>query len=181
MYDIEYYEKMLREYSKTAEQISKIRWDWIAELNPKTVLDYGSGVGWFRAWRPKGIKVHSFDIMSVAQTGIDFQMYDLTCFWDVFEHIPDFTEIEHILAVSRNVAVSMPLVSEEIDILKWKHFKPKEHLHYFSEKTLVGLFGKYGFELFKKGTPECPPRVDIQSFVFKNKNWRNDNAKEREK
>lgn len=172
-YGIEYYEKMLREYSRTGEEIAKIRWDWISELEPNTVLDYGSGVGWFRAWRPKGVRVHSYDVADYPQTGIQMIIYDVVCFWDVLEHIPDFTEIEPVLALAKNVAASLPLRSGEGDLDKWKHFKPNEHLHFFTERTLDALFQKYGFHRKKIGQPECPPREDITSVLYERYDFNN--------
>jgi hypothetical protein len=165
-YDLEYYENMLRQYSATAEQICKIRWEWISEADPKTVLDYGCGCGWFRAWRPKGVEVHTYDIGGYPQTGIELKMYDVVCFWDVLEHILDFRNIEPILALSRYVAATIPLVTDDIELYQSKHFKPSEHLHFYKKETLDALMKRYGFELVKKGTPECPPRVEITSVLY---------------
>jgi len=165
-YDLNYYEKMLREYSKTGERIAKIRWDWIKECDPRTVLDYGSGVGWFRAWRPKGVEVYSYDIAEYPQTGIDLMMYNVVCFWDVLEHIPDFSKIEPILSLARNVAISIPMKVELNNFATWKHWKPGEHLHYFTEETLNALFERYGFRQVKIGQPECPPREGIVSVIY---------------
>ena len=165
-YDIEYYEKMLREYSGTGEEIAKIRWNWISELEPDVVLDYGSGVGWFRAWRPKGVQVHTFDIGPYLQTGIELIIYDVVCFWDVLEHIPDFEGIEPVLMLARNVAVSLPLGEGKDGLDRWKHFKPDEHLHYFTEEILDALFKRYGFHKGKIDQPECPPREDITSVLY---------------
>lgn len=167
LYDIEYYENMLRNYSKTAEEICTIRWKWIEELNPKIVLDYGSGVGWFRAYRPKGVEVYSYDIAPVPQTGILMQIYDVCCFYDVLEHIPDFSAIESILRLSNHVVISIPMKPTDIDLSVWKHFKPGEHLHLVEKDTLIAIMKKYKFELIKSGMPECPPRKDIHSFIFK--------------
>jgi len=169
MYDINYYEKMLREYSGTAEHISKIRWDWISDDNPKSVLDYGSGIGWFRAWRPSGVEVYSYDIAKYPQTGIDLRVYDVVCFWDVLEHVPDFTKVEPILRLAKCVAVSLPMKIGLDDFSTWKHFKPTEHLHYFTEETLDAMFRKYGFHRKKMGQPECPPREDITSTLYRRK------------
>jgi len=166
-YDLAYYENMLRIYSKTAETINKIRWDWVSEIEPKTVLDYGSGIGWFKAYAPVGIDVYTYDIMPVIQTGITLRMYDLCCFWDVLEHVPDFAEIEPILALSNHVAVTLPIWHNKGDVTKWKHFKPGEHLHFMTEEIIEALFNKYGFDLLKKGQPENALRVDITSFLFK--------------
>lgn len=166
LYNLDYYETMLRNYSATAEQLSKIRWQWIAEVDPGVVLDYGCGCGWFRAWRPKGVEVYSYDISDYPQTGIELAIYDVVCFWDVIEHIPDFSKIEPVLALAKHVAATLPLLPEQETFNGWKHFKPGEHLHYFSESTLNALFARYGFRLKKSGQPECPPRKDIISVLY---------------
>ena len=163
-YDLDYYENLLRQYSKTAEGICRIRWEWIAEYKPKSVLDYGAGVGWFRAYRPDGVMVHSFDIGGYPQTGISLQVYDMVCFYDVLEHINDFTEIEPVIRLANRIVTSLPIKNG--DLAEWKHFKPGEHLHYFTEETLEALMKRYGFRVIKSGKPECPPRKDIHSYVF---------------
>jgi hypothetical protein len=163
-YNLDYFEKMLRLNSINAERIHKIRWEWIKDLNSQKVLDYGSGVGWFRAFRPSGVEVCSYDIGNFPQTGIKLMMYDVVCFWDVLEHLPDFGIIEPILALARNVSVSIPII--EGDLSESKHFKPGEHLHYFTQKSIRSLFANYGFIVSKTGTPECPPRESIHSFIF---------------
>lgn len=165
-YDLDYYENMLRQYSATAEMISKIRWEWLAEFKPKTVLDYGSGVGWFRAWRPQGMIVDSFDVGQYPQTDIHLTIYDVTCFWDVLEHIRDFDVIEPVLALSKNVAGTVPIKPEDIFFKDWKHFKPGEHLHYWTEETLDALLNRYGFNRLRVGYPECPPREGVMSFAY---------------
>lgn len=167
MYDIEYYENLLRIYSKTAEEISHLRWHFlVAHIKPlDKVLDYGSGVGWFRAWRPPGVTVWSYDLGLYPQTGIDIVSYDVTCFWDVLEHIRDFKELEAILALSKNVACTVPIIPEE-GLAEWKHFKPGEHLHYFTKDSLLALFDKYDFSLVVDIDVECPPRTDVMTFLF---------------
>lgn len=168
MYDLDYYENMLRIYSESAGYICGVRWEFISELAPKVVLDYGCGVGWFRAYRPEGVEVYTYDIGPAPQTGLELRMYDVTCFWDVLEHITDFSVIEPVLALSRHVAVTVPIFEDDPAALSnWKHFKPGEHLHYFTPETLGALMARYGFVEKKRGQPECPPREDVWSFMFK--------------
>ena len=166
-YEIDYYEKMLRQYSETGEKIAQIRWRFISEINPRIVLDYGSGVGWFRAWRPPGIEVDSYDIGPVPQTDIRLIMYDVTCFWDVLEHVPSTKILEPVFSLSRHIALTVPIKPTRTSLLDWKHYKPGEHLHYFTHDSIQDLLGGYGFDLLRESKAECPPRTDIHSFLFK--------------
>lgn len=172
MYDIEYYENLLRIHSVTAEEISQLRWHFLINnivvqggKELKKVLDYGSGVGWFRAWRPAGVTVWSYDIGLYPQTGIDLISYDVICFWDVLEHIRDFKDIEAVLRLADHVACTVPIIPDE-GLSDWKHFKPGEHLHYFTKESLVALFDKFGFTPLVEDDAECPPRKDVTSFLF---------------
>jgi hypothetical protein len=168
-YNIEYYEKMLRQNSGSGEMIAKIRWDFISEVRPRRVLDYGSGVGWFRAWRPAGVTVDSYDILPVPQTEIKLAIYDVTCFWDVLEHIQDFGVIAPVIALSKHLAVTVPVRPPGKEYARWKHSKPSEHVNVFTSEGLSDLMSYFGFELMKEEKAECPPRTDIISFLFKGK------------
>jgi hypothetical protein len=165
MYDLQYFEKMLRQNSKTAEEICKIRWEFIRSCGQR-VLDYGSGVGWFRAFRPEDKEVDSYDIGPYPQTGIRNNSYDVICLWDVLEHLPSFEEMEDIFTQTSYVAVSIPIKPAKTKIENWKHFKPGEHLHYFTVESLDAFFKKYDFKKVKSGYPECPPREDILNILY---------------
>ena len=167
MYNINYYENTLRLNSQTAEDICKIRWDFIEQIHAKTVLDYGSGVGWFRAYRPEHVEVDSFDIGPAPQTGICLEKYDVICLWDVLEHLSNFQDISLLLMTCRYAALTVPCLPEGQDISSWKHYKPLEHLHVFTQARVEILFKGFDFHLIKQETPECPPREDITSFLFK--------------
>jgi hypothetical protein len=168
MYNINYFELMLRQNSGTAEQINKIRWDFVGEVNPKIVLDYGSGVGWFRAWRPKDIEVDTYDTGNFVKTGILHKKYDLVTMWDVLEHIPNLDEVlSGVCESTKYLALAVPIKPEDVKLEEWKHYKPGEHLHQFTEESLSNLLKEYGFIQVKKGQPECPPRKDIWNFLYK--------------
>jgi len=172
-YDASYYYNLLKIHTHTAKAICQVRWDFILQLMPEferrhpLVLDYGCGVGWFAAFKPDNFEVDTYDIMPVPQTGITQDKYDIVTMWDVLEHIPDFTELEPILKKTEFVALTLPVKPEGVDWRDWHHFKPGEHLHYYTKDLLEALFYMYGFELKIEGTPECPPRVNAHSFIFK--------------
>ena len=172
-YDVDYYHNLLRIHTHTAKEICDIRWKFLEQLDFASrwpaVLDYGCGVGWFAAFRPGFVReedMDTFDIMPVPQTGIRHDRYDIVTLWDVLEHIPDFTQLESILAKTDYVALSIPIKPTVVAWNEWKHFKPGEHLQYYDIDLLRALFKIYGFSLIINEQPECPPRVDIYSLIF---------------
>ena len=166
VYNINYFENLLRTYSATAQEINEIRWNWVNGCKAKTVLDYGCGCGWFRAYR-NGAHVDTYDVMDVPQTGITKDKYDLVCFWDVLEHIEDLTQVKSLIEKSGYTAITVPIKPENVEMEKWKHYKPGEHVRYYTFEDMINWMGSCGKSLVKSGTPECPPRTDIYSFLFK--------------
>jgi len=166
IYNLEYYENLLRIHSKTAQEISKIRWDFVVQCNPVTVLDYGCGCGFFRAYRPKAVLVDTFDIGGYPQTGITRDRYDLVCFWDVLEHFASCKYILSCLTDVKYVALSIPILPDGMELETWKHYKPGEHLQYFTHESLSDIFRKFDFIKIKEGQPECPPRKDVWNFLY---------------
>lgn len=95
-------------------------------------------------------------------------------FWDSFEHM---TEEEHLLwlpKAKKYVFMSIPIFSlrkictrYEWGIRMWKHYKPGEHLWYFTYFGLIKYMRWHGFEYRKIGMPEVKlGREDIWTFVF---------------
>jgi hypothetical protein len=164
IYNIDYYDNYLKNYSDTARLINEIRWGFVEVVNAKTILDFGSGVGWFRAFKPDNVRVDTFDIMPVFQTGITLESYDMATFWDSFEHT---LQCDHIIKMADWIALTVP-VCYNGNMETWKHNKPKEHLRLFKDDSEVEeYFNNLGMVLVKKGMPECPPREDITSFLFR--------------
>lgn len=174
-YGLNYFEHTLRKMSTTAEDITKRRWTFIRCTLAKSILDYGSGVPWFRAYRPdKNIIVDTYDISGIATTGINQMEYDLICFWDSLEHIKDLdAELGALLNRTKYVVVSIPIYLGDMHkdtnskFLLWKHYRPFEHLHYFTFETLDEFFAKYGFKRWFSNQNECPPREDVWTILYK--------------
>jgi hypothetical protein len=175
-YDENYYYNLLKIHTATAHEIVKRRFDFIKE-NIKDLptsglihmLDYGSGVGFMKALAPHQFEVDTFDIMPVPTTGIRRLVYDVISMYDVLEHIPDFQVVQPVLQSGKHVVISVPVKPAEVPWKGYKHFKPGEHLHYFTDDLIEHLFDHMGFDLVAKGNPECPPRQYITSYIFKNR------------
>ena len=123
-----------------------------------------------RAFQPDWANVDTYDVMPVIQTGIRENHYDLLMLYDVLEHIPDFMEILPILQKAIFVVVSVPIKPSRMPWKAYKHFKPGEHLHYFTHDLLVHIFDTMEFRVIAKGQPECPPREDVWTYIFRRKN-----------
>jgi len=176
-YGFAYYENMLHMNSGSAKNIFKIRWNFVEEVAAQTVLDYGCGCNFLSVFQPHGVDVDSFDIGHIdegvlyPQTGIIRDEYDLVCFFDVLEHVdwendPD-ESMEEAIRKATWVVLSIPMRPENKPMETWKHYKPREHLTYFTAESLDAFFEARGFEKVKSGYPECPPRVDILSVLYK--------------
>jgi len=165
-YDLNYYERTLYLNTSTAEKISAIRWDFVKQVKAKTVLDFGSGIPWFRVFRPGGVQVDTYDVGIAPQTGIQNEKYDLITFWDVLEHLADLNLANFMLKHTTWAAVTVPILPEGVLLYKWKHFKPGEHVATFTEASIEEFFDRRGFNLIKSGNPECKIRTDIGSFLF---------------
>lgn len=171
-YNIDYWDRMLRQNSPTAFKINKIRWNFIKPAGAKRILDYGSGCGFFRAFKPKDINVDTFDINPWPQTGMGLGFYDLITFWDVLEHIEnldEFLKLDLAKINFRFLAFSVPALPEGTEVTLWKHYKPGEHFHYKTVEEWDKLFYEHGFSKIKSGWPEGEIRADIYSALFKKK------------
>ena len=165
IYNQQYYDNMLKNYSGTAEYICRKRWEFVGQVNPKLVLDFGCGVGWFRAFAPADVKVDTYDVMPVMQTGIQHDHYDLVTFWDSMEHMTA-GYVRNALLLGDAVALTVPICPDGVDIRNWRHFKPGEHLWYPSREEVVEVIEHHGFKVVEFGQVECPPRTDVWSFLF---------------
>ena len=151
-YDADY----ARQYdTRPVKAMSEVRWNFIqAHLNlpvNSRVLDIGYGNGAFlKHARTAGMKIYGIDIHSenFGIPNVDFDTslaFDLICFFDSLEHFSDFSPI--LKLNSRHAIISMPNTPSFVlsRPQAWRHFKPGEHLHYFSRKSLDTFMGYWGF------------------------------------
>ncbi|HEJ1634722.1 TPA: methyltransferase domain-containing protein [Pseudomonas aeruginosa] len=134
------------------------------------VLDVGIGGGRFVVESGgKGFDVNEEAVQWLKSRNAYADPYKgvaaITC-WDSLEHVPDPEAL--VRSVGEWVFVSMPVYKDQTDCLKSKHFKPGEHLHYWSVRGLVGWFAKMNFGCVEINERESElGREGITSFAFR--------------
>lgn len=132
-------------------------WDYSnCHLNPVT---YGydvnpAGIKWLedneRFWDPYD-RALPFDAMSL---------------WDVLEHIPDYPSL--LASVRKWLFVSLPIFRDAEHVLRSKHYRPTEHVWYYTHDGLVFAMKQCGFALASESTVETDlGREDIGTFAFR--------------
>ena len=136
------------------------------------VVDIGIGSGQFVECRGPG--TWGYDVNPVAirwllERGLWwdpwFRMVPNACCWDSLEHM-DRPEL-FVQRVMLTLLVSVPIFRDKAHALGSKHFKPGEHIWYFTREGLVRWMETWGFRLLEENRMEEElGREDIGTFVF---------------
>lgn len=90
-------------------------------------------------------------------------------FWDSLEHI-EFKNQGVLLkrmAIGTYIFVSMPIMTDIMKIKGSKHYKPNEHIYYFTMTGFQDYMSKFGFMCMKIQDFEIKAgREDVYTFVF---------------
>lgn len=121
------------------------------------IVDVGVGAGLFmKACECLGYDVNPRVVEWLKETGKWHDIYkdpiDTACFWDSLEHM--LTPEAALVHVTNEVFLSMPIYASGEHAIKSKHFKPNEHLWYFTEPGLIGWMQKQGFSLLERNCDE---------------------------
>lgn len=119
------------------------------------LLDIGCGSGIFvRTAKQVGFNAFGFDIHNIDLGDSVPRVKDWSGQWgvvtlfDSFEHIEDLESV--LLIDTEFFIVTLPHLDAAMSIdsvKRWKHYKPDEHLHYFTKSAIVKLFEKHGFKM----------------------------------
>lgn len=179
---IKYDPKYAHQYdNRPHQEMSHIRWVFIQKflslpLGSK-ILDIGYGNGSFLKYAQKnGMNIFGIDVhgenFGIPEVNYNSDLiFDLVCFFDSLEHFENFNIIKNLKA--KRIIISTP---DPVDFLLeepylWRHYKPGEHLHYFSKKSLGTLMKNMGFtNEIACGFPEDELRGKL---IIKNKNYNN--------
>jgi hypothetical protein len=136
------------------------------------VLDIGIGSGQFIRSRPQtfGMDVNPkaqkwLKARGLAAAGLDgFKVFT---FWDVLEHVDVPNNYFRQMEQGSFLFTSLPIFADLKDVRRSKHYKPGEHLYYWTEKGFVEWMAEYRFRMLERSTFESDAgRENILSFAF---------------
>ena len=168
-----YFEKyQAMDNTPMGEALTRARVEMVARHCDSGVVDIGIGGGRFVLECPgsAGFDVNLDAVAWLNSRGLYFDIGRLpitaiTC-WDSLEHIPDPEQL--IAKVGEWVFVSMPIYLNQWDCLRSKHYKPGEHLWYWTQSGLIAWFARQGFGCVEINEKESElGREGITSFAFR--------------
>jgi hypothetical protein len=157
-YDDEYESKYL---SYDEKSICDIRMNFVhtayrtsnLKNTRRKLLDYGCGSGAFvRAARANCLVAYGFDVCDYTADLRPPQGFepDIITAWDSFEHLTDEQQRAFFKRAksAKIIIVSVPdffTPVKDVSIKEWRHYRPREHLHYYTLKALCVQFEQEGF------------------------------------
>jgi len=159
-------------------ELSKLRMQYVNRFaKDYQVVDVGIGAGTFIKTRNGhfghavtwGCDVSREGIEWLNANELNFSFERTRClvatFWDSLEHTLDANQ--YLMHISSLAIISMPIYPDETCVLTSKHFKPNEHIYYFTKDGLIRFMDKFGFNHMDTSNFETEfGRKGIMSFCF---------------
>jgi hypothetical protein len=178
-YDDEYYAKC-RSYEDQAiaRQINAGRIALVGRhVGDNRVVDVGIGSGEFIKKRPNtsGRDINPVAIEWLKRNDLWAEHLDEFAgytFWDVLEHVPAPEVYLREIPLHAFLFTSVPLFYALGGIRLSKHYRPGEHLYYWTDEGFVAWMDRHGFQLLERGSFEIDAgRESIYSFAFRRNRW----------
>lgn len=178
-YDAPYYDKCAG-YDGTpiGDALNRGRVEFVARhFGPGRVADVGIGSGQFIRSRPN---TYGYDVNPVAIEWLKrsdlwaqpLQHFGALTFWDVLEHCPDPGLYLDCVQLHGYLFASIPTFTDLARIRESKHYRPGEHLYYWTADGFALWMHAHGFLLLEVSDFETRAgRESITSFAFKRYAW----------
>lgn len=137
------------------------------------VLDVGVGSGEFIRRRPK---TFGYDINPKARAWLhgwgrwseDFAAFEAFTFWDVIEHVPEPECYFSRIRDGSWLFASVPIFADLTAIRASRHYRPGEHLYYFTRQGFIDWMARHRFWVVEVQDYETQAgRDSILSFAFR--------------
>lgn len=160
-----------RDVSAMGDLLTSARCHFVRGFWPGELVDIGIGGGKFcESADAYGFDVNSDAIDWLEENGRYRNPYTtpveaVTC-WDSLEHIPDPAAL--LACVRKWLFVSIPIFKNADHCLQSRHYKPGEHIWYFTEEGFLLWCAEQRFELIAKTDIESRlGRDGIMTFSFR--------------
>jgi 2-polyprenyl-3-methyl-5-hydroxy-6-metoxy-1,4-benzoquinol methylase len=177
-YGAEYFAKVSAYNGVIARAVNHGRCVMLERYLPRgaTVLDIGAGNGAFiRAAGMSGFDAKGFDVMPEAVAELkaadcyadDPQDFDAVTLWDTIEHLEEPALCLKAMRRGAFLFASIPVFQDLGRIRESKHYRPSEHLYYWTAKGFCDWLARYGFRLLEESAHEINAgRESIGAFAF---------------
>lgn len=152
---MEYYRKYER-YALTplGLEINRLRWETIKKYlgDEGTLLDWGCGTGSFLRHLANGYTTFGYDVNKYSpyrDKSIVAYGYDAVTLWDVLEHLKSPSEFLAALNTKFLFVLTPDASSVNGRLEDWLHYKPDEHQHFFTEKSISLLMERSGYNILE--------------------------------
>jgi hypothetical protein len=172
LYGLDYFEhyRML-DRTETGARLTAARLSMVTRHYEGHITDIGIGGGGFLLAHgdARGYDINEAAVRWLVQRNLLTDPYllpvEAVTLWDSIEHMRDPSAL--LKRVARWAFISTPIYSDALHAQRSKHYKPGEHLWYFTERGLVHLMRHNGFRLREVNQTECDcGREEIGSFAF---------------
>lgn len=168
------------EETETAKKLNEFRKN-ISVKYASTILDIGIGSGAYL--KTINCKKYGYDVNPYAIEWLkenkmfhdpysdDNSSIDGFCSWDVLEHIENPNILLSKLPLKSFLFVSLPVFPNLEMVHLSKHYKPNEHLQYFTTKGVINFLQLSGFDVVEIRSDESQiGRESVMTFVAQKKN-----------
>jgi hypothetical protein len=176
-YDDAYFDKCAGyEGAPIADAINAARIGLVARHYAGRLCDVGIGSGEFITKRGAG--TYGFDVnpravewLKARALYVGLRGFAAYTFWDVLEHVETPAEYLDEVSLHGFMFLSLPVFADMRLIRASRHYRPGEHLYYFTNSGIIAFMNAHGFMLLESNDDETQAgRDSIRSYAFKR--WR---------
>lgn len=165
--------------SKTAQAVIRGRCEFLRQHVQKstTLMDIGACSGAFmKGALNAGYFAKGFDVIPEVVSRLkyddaysdDASRFEVITMWDSIEHMQDPEIWLSKIKQGALLFLSVPIMEAISKVRDSKHYKPGEHLYYWTDEGFINWIGLYGFELIAKSNHEIAAgREEVGAYVFK--------------
>lgn len=177
----EAYQKKVAAYEDTdiAKKVNAGRVAFVkrhAKSKEPNLLDWGAGSGSFaRAAAAAGFDVKTYDANPFAQLQLGNDVgdkpnpynFEILTLWDTIEHLEQPELVIKNVRKGGLLFVSLPIFIDLKKIRESKHYRPNEHLYYWTDEGFKSYMALYGFRCIETSTHEVDAgRDSIGAYAF---------------